>query len=158
MRAFVFLFLCVAISACDSTRVFEENNDFEKRSWINTEDPTFFVNIPDPNQSYNVKVNFRNSLEYPKANLYYRFTLKDSLGRDVEQKLITNFLFDEKTGEPFGSSGLGDIFDHQFPVLENYRFKYAGEFKIELKQFMRIDTLSGILSAGIRVEKAFVEN
>ena len=155
MRVFIllFLFLCVGISACDSTRLFEENTDFEDRIWVSAEHPTFVVKVPDHNQSYTIKANFRNSLEYPKANIYYRFLLMDSLGSAVEEKLISNFLFDEKTGKPFGSSGLGDIFDHQFPVLENYKFNYSGEYKIQLEQFMRMDTLEGILSAGVRVEK-----
>lgn len=153
MRILILFFFCVMVCGCDSTRVFEENTDFDQRSWISTENPTFILNIPDNSQSYNVKVNVRNTLDYPKANLYYRFTLSDSLGGELEQRLVNNFLFDEKTGAPLGSSGLGDIFDHQFPILENYQFKYTGEFKIKLEQFMRTDTLSGILSAGIRVEK-----
>ncbi len=158
MRIFVFLLLCVLISACDARRVFEENTDFEKRSWLASDHPTFSIEVADNNQLYNVKVNFRNSLEYPKANLYYQFTLQDSLGGEIEKKLINNFIFDEKTGEPFGSSGLGDIFDHQFPVLENYRFNAPGKYTIQLEQFMRMDTLSGILSAGVRVEKVIEKN
>lgn len=158
MRVFILFFFCVAIIGCDSTRVFEENTDFEKRSWMNTETPTFLVTIPDSSQSYNIKVNFRNSLDYPKANLYFRFILRDSLGGEMEQRLINNFLFDEKTGAPLGSSGLGDIFDHQFSVLENYRFNYSGDYKIQLEQFMRMDTLPGILSAGVRVEKVAEKN
>jgi gliding motility-associated lipoprotein GldH len=158
MRISIIFFFCLVIGACDSTRVFEENTDFEKRNWITTENPTFVINVPDHQQPYNIKVNFRNSLGYPKANLYYRFTLLDSTGSELEKKLLNNFLFDEKTGEPLGSSGLGDIFDHQFPVLENYQFKYAGEYSIQLAQFMRMDTLPGVLSAGIRVEKVAGNN
>lgn len=158
MRILIVLFFCVAVSACDSTRIYEKNTDFEQRSWISTENPEFIISIPDNNQLYNIKVNFRNSLDYPKANLYYQFILQDSLGGQLEKKLITNFLFNEKTGEPLGSSGLGDIFDHQFPVLENYKFNYAGDYKIQLAQFMRMDTLSGMLSAGIRVERVAEDN
>lgn len=158
MRVIILLFLCIGISSCDSTRLFEENTDFEERIWVSAEHPTFVVNVLDHNQLYTIKVNFRNSLEYPKANLYYRFTLTDSLGGMMEEKLMTNFLFDEKTGEPFGSSGLGDIFDHQFPVLENYKFNYSGVYEIQLEQFMRMDTLPGILSAGVRVEKTVGDN
>lgn len=153
MRNSILFFICLALGACDSARVFEQNADFEKRIWMSTENPTFTIQIPDLQQAYNINVNFRNSLGYPKANLYYQFTLRDSTGSELEKKLLTNFLFDEKTGEPYGASGLGDIFDHQFPVLENYQFKYAGEYSIQLAQFMRMDTLPGILSAGVRVEK-----
>jgi gliding motility-associated lipoprotein GldH len=63
-------------------------------------------------------------------------------------------LFHEKTGEPFGSSGLGYVFEHQFPLLENYTFKNPGKYTMRFEQFMRTDTLKGVLSVGIRVEKS----
>ena len=61
------------------------------------------------------------------------------------------FLFDPKSGEPYGS-GVGDLFDHSQPVLENYTFPASGDYKAELRQYMRLDTLPYILSVGWRVE------
>jgi len=68
------------------------------------------------------------------------------------KKLISEYLFDLKTGQPFGASGLGDVYDHRFPFLENYELK-PGLYNLKLQQFMREDTLHGILAAGIRVER-----
>ena len=65
-------------------------------------------------------------------------------------------LFDDKTGEPLGESGLGDIYQHRIPVKMNHRFDYAGKYKVSFEQFMRTDTLSGILGVGLRVERAAI--
>ena len=153
MRIRVLLLFFLMLGACDNSRVFEENADFTTRQWIITDHPAFIVEVEDITRPYTIKANFRNSLAYPKANLYYQVILLDSTGKEVEKKLVNNFLFDEKTGAPLGSSGLGDIFDHQFPVMENYHFPYAGSYTFQLSQYMRMDTLPGMLSTGIRIEK-----
>ena len=68
--------------------------------------------------------------------------------------MISTFLFEEKTGKPLGSSGLGDVYDQQVPILKNYQFKKSGTYSLKFEQFMRTDTLSGILAVGFRLEDA----
>jgi gliding motility-associated lipoprotein GldH len=63
------------------------------------------------------------------------------------------FLFDQHTGKPQGSSGLGDIYDQRFPVISNYKFPSPGKYKVSFEQFMRKDTLEGVLAIGLRVER-----
>jgi gliding motility-associated lipoprotein GldH len=61
-------------------------------------------------------------------------------------------LFDQKTGRPNGSSGLGDLFDHRISLLSNYHFERPGAYTVSLEQFNRRDTLQGVLAVGVRVE------
>jgi gliding motility-associated lipoprotein GldH len=63
-------------------------------------------------------------------------------------------MFDAKTGAPNGTSGLGDIFDHQALLISGHKFPYAGIHKIKFEQFMRKDTLEGIFAVGVRVERS----
>ena len=51
-----------------------------------------------------------------------------------------------------GTSGVGDIYDHQFPILKNYSFKKLGTYRMSFQQFMRQDTIPGVLAVGLRVE------
>jgi len=62
-------------------------------------------------------------------------------------------LFDPKLGTPYGQSGLGDIFDHQFVLTEKFSFESSGVKTVEIQQFMRYDSLPEIVSIGIRVER-----
>jgi gliding motility-associated lipoprotein GldH len=76
----------------------------------------------------------------------------DPNGTVVKNEMLTENLFDIKTGEPNGRSGLGDVYDHQFGFLTNHTFNKTGKHKVRFEQFMRQDTLLGILAVGLRVE------
>lgn len=140
--------------SCDSDRVYEQYHDFDNGFWPVTETPEFEFSIDQLGEKYNLYCNVRNSSDYPNARFFFTYYLQDSIGTVLKQELKTEALFDSKTGKPFGSSGLGDIYDHQFSILENYQFTHPGKFKVKIEQFMRTDTLSGILAVGLRVEKA----
>ncbi len=144
----------VMCSACDSSRVFEENLEFKNRTWIVSEPITFGFTIADTGKKYNLYYNVRNSVDYPYARLFVEYRLSDSLGTELSKKLTSQYLFDQKTGKPLGQSGIGDLFDHQIPILQDYQFTTPGLYKVRLEQFTRQDTLQGILAVGIRVETA----
>lgn len=159
MRIVIVSLLCAALlAACHNDRVFERNEDLNDRVWSVDNKPAFDFVIEDTTIKYNLYCNIRNEVSYPKANLYFTYYLKDSTGVQLEKKLITEFLFDKKTGKPFGKSGLGDIYDHQILILKNYKFKRISQYTVSFEQFMRADTLQGIIAVGLRVEKAPLEN
>jgi len=143
MRSFFgFAVMISLLFSCDDKRVYEKNIDFNSRYWSLSEKPEFEFEISDTLQAYNLYCNVRNSLSYPFARIFLNYYLQDSSGLLLERKMVGQLLFDVKTGEPQGSSGLGDIYDHRIPLKMNYRFE----------QNMRSDTLSGILAVGLRVE------
>ncbi len=150
-----FLFLIVAIVlfvGCDGSRLFEDHKDFKNRVWAATDTAHFSFRIADTGQPYNLYYTVRNSIDYPYSRLFVNYVLKDSTGNVLAEKLSTRYLFDAKTGKPFGRSGLGDVYDHREPLLTNHEFEQAGTYSLDLIQFMRLDTLPGILSIGARVE------
>ncbi|MEO5600137.1 MAG: gliding motility lipoprotein GldH [Cyclobacteriaceae bacterium] len=155
MRSFLaFIIISGFLLACDEERVFEKNSDFDSRFWLVNEQPEFEFEISDTRQRYNLYCNVRNSVSYPYARIFLTYYFEDSTGFQLEKKLVGKLLFDDKTGEPNGNSGLGDIYDHRIPLKINYQFQRSGVYKIRFEQFMRADTLSGILAVGLRVEKA----
>lgn len=156
MRRLLLTVLCAAAAlwACDSTRVYEKNQDFTARHWLVSEQPSFEFEVSDVRKPYNLYFNVRNAVSYPDANLYFTYYLTDSTGTMLRKALVSEFLFDRKTGEPFGSSVLGDIYDHQFLLLKDYMFARPGKYTMRYEQFMRRDTLNDILAVGLRVEHA----
>ncbi len=147
--AVISLFLC----GCDSRRIFEDNVEFRERNWKITEPVQFEFQIDDASKKYNLLMNIRNSLDYPYARIFVNYDLLKQDSVSLSKKMIAEYLFDQKTGKPFGTTGIGDIYDHQFLILKNYSFEKMGTYKIKLNQFMRMDTIPGILAVGIRVEK-----
>ncbi len=145
---FIFLFF-----SCGNQRVFEDNIEFAERAWKISEPAKFDFQITDTLKKYNLLMDVRNSLEYPYARLFVNYKLtKDS--SVLSKEMIAAYLFDQKTGKPLGSSGLGDLYDHQFFILKNYSFKKPGRYQMKLEQFMRLDTIPGIIAVGLRVEEA----
>jgi len=153
---FLLLIAILGFSSCDESRIYENSEDYKDRYWLIDSLASFQFDIPDSSIAYNVYFNVRNTNNYPYHNLYVQYALKDS-SEVLKKELINNFLFNEKTGEPYGS-GLGDLFSHQFKLLDNYRFDKSGSYTIDFQHYMREDSLSGIVSAGVRVEKAGKEN
>ena len=149
-----FMIIAVLFLSCDDERVYERNIDFESRYWLMAEKPELEFEITDTLQTYNLFCNVRNSLDYPFARIFVTYYLQDSAGALMQKDLAHGFLFDEKTGEPFGDSGLGDIYHHRIPLKENFRFPYSGKYRMAFEHYMRTDTLQGVLAVGLRVEKA----
>ena len=154
IRRFAFLIIAgLFLVSCDSHRVYEDNIEFSDRNWKVTEEPRFDFTISDTVARYNLYYNVRNSLTYPYARIFITYHLYDSMGKEITKKLVNHDLFDQKTGRPFGNSGLGDLYDHQFLLLKQHAFPAKGKYSVKLDQLMRRDTLQGVLAVGIRVEK-----
>jgi gliding motility-associated lipoprotein GldH len=153
MRLVIIFSLVCLLFSCDPDRLFEQNTNLEERYWRVDEPMIFDFKIEDSSQPYTIYYNVRNSLEYPYARLFIQYTLSDSTGAPIDKKLNAQFLFDQKSGKPFGQSGIGDVFDHQFLIIEKQMFKYPGKYQLKIEQYNRQDTLRGILAVGARVEK-----
>jgi gliding motility-associated lipoprotein GldH len=155
MRTVVFVLLVTMLfSACDEGRVYEKNFDFKDRFWPVSQKPEFEFEITDNQANYNLYCNIRNSVSFPYSRLFINYSLEDSAGTPLQKQLKPAFLFDQQSGKPEGVSGLGDIYDQRIPLLSNYHFSSPGRYKIRFEQYMRTDSLQGILAVGLRVEKA----
>lgn len=146
--------LTILLSSCgDDARVYEQYNDFESRYWLVQDKPQFEFSIPDASIKYTLYADVRNSVSYPWSRFFMNYSLMDSAGTELKKDLVSEFLFDAKSGKPLGKSGLGDIYDHEVVLLKDYQFAKAGKYKMSFEQQMRTDTLQGILAVGLRVEK-----
>jgi len=153
-RVIVFLVSCSLImAACGDGKVYQEYTDFDDRYWLASDTVKFYFTLDDTVSRYNLYCNIRNSTKYPFSRIFVNFSLADSSGGVYHKALLNDFLFDPKSGEPLGKTGLGDLYDHQVPVLRNYAFKGSGPFVIRMGQLMRTDTLEGVLSIGLGIEK-----
>ena len=58
---FLSMIICIALQACDHSRVYEQNFDFSERYWMVGEKPEFEFTIDKPADSYTLYGNIRNS-------------------------------------------------------------------------------------------------
>jgi gliding motility-associated lipoprotein GldH len=152
----VFYLLCCAVGllACDPTRVEEDQVNLPDRLWLRRRPVYFTFRINDPARMYNLLLSLRNSDDYPYSRLFVTWRLADSVGRELDTKMEVLWLFDPKSGKPYGASAIGDIFSHDVPLRQEYTFPYRGRFTLALEQTMRDDSLKGIATVGFRLEEA----
>jgi len=137
--------------SCDSNSVFNEKKDFSEKYWSFNDPAEFEFEIKDTSQPYNFFLNIRNTSRYQFQNIYLQYYLEDSTGMLLAKELKNIQLFNTITGVPLGD-GIGDIFDIERVVLEDYSFRNPGMYRLRFDQFMRQDTLPEILSVGLRIE------
>jgi gliding motility-associated lipoprotein GldH len=154
-KYFLVFGLGILFFRCGSGQVYEQNTDLKNAHWFVDSVLVYQFEIKEVDSRYNLLYNIRNTLNYPYYNLYVTYYLEDSQGKQISTELQNITLMDAKTGKPFGS-GLGDTFSHQLevPNLTNFKFPKAGKYTFKIKQYMRQDPLVGMVSFGLRVEKA----
>ena len=148
-RLVFFLLILGTLAACDSSKVFEENYDFDNRTWHLDTIPSFEFNI-DNTSPKSIFINLRNTISYGYQNIYLTYYLHNESGETLESELINIQVFDEKTGKPFGSGS--SVYEHKVPLLTNYQFPGSGSYTIKVAQYMRELDLREIASVGVRVE------
>lgn len=144
------LFSVIILTSCDRNGVFEENIDTPNTIWAEANVAKFIAPITDTISYHNIYINIRNTTDYPNCNLYL-FIATTSPAGATQLDTIECFLADDQ-GKWLGK-GFGYIRDSQIPYKRSIRFPQRGNYKFEIKQAMRTDSLSGISSIGVRIEK-----
>lgn len=153
MKYLFFMVSLIALLSCDQNRLFEENKKIGNKFWYVDSLMTFNFQVPDSTQLYDIYANFSHSSDYNFHNLYFKYVLIDSTEKQLLEELVNVHFFDPKSGVPLGK-GLGDVFDHQYLILENYAFKKEGSFSFSFQQYMRTDSLPAIRTVGLRIAKS----
>ena len=148
---FLTLFSAALFSSCDSSRVYEKNIRIPKYEWDMNNVLKFEVPITDTVQAYNMYFNVRNASGYSFSNLFLFFTVH-SPGGTQERDTVEIKLADE-TGKWLGE-GLGDIWDNRVLFKKDFHFPVSGTYTFEMEQAMRVNPLTYIMDAGIRIEYA----
>lgn len=137
--------------SCGDSRLFESKVDFKQKFWHKDSVIDFSFDISDRSVPYNIFFTLRNTGKYNFSNIYIRYVLLNEIGDTVNAELKNFYLFNPKTGQPFGS-GFGDIFEHKLILSDTVYFETPGEYSVLLQQYMRRDSLREIFSTGIRLE------
>lgn len=146
--------LMLVMASCDNARLFDENKAIENNNWYYKTRLPFDVRIKDTTKLYNVYVNLRVDADYKYSNIFmWVHTINPD--KKTDQRRVEIKLADE-SGKWLGS-GLGDIYDYQFPAFKKVKFPQQGFYRFELEQNMRDDTLLHVKAAGIRVEEVMEE-
>jgi gliding motility-associated lipoprotein GldH len=149
---FIFLFELLFFACSDSNVVIDDTSSFPESGWIQKQPIRFNVEVADSVSSYAAYVVVRQNNTYPFYNLYFSTSIVDAKGTTIQKGLAEAILYDPKTGKPKGA-GFGDIYEKKFLVYPSLKFPKPGKYQIQVAQSMRVDTLAGMVSFGLIVEK-----
>jgi len=135
------------ITACNNGRVYESFQELEALNWVVSDTISFNVDSLEASSGLSSILSIRYDDKYEYNNLYVRYLLRDSAYKVLVDSLLNIHLFDPKTGKPLGQ-GFGNrrIRYDTLPgdvIQPNSTFQFI--------QYMRIDTLSGIESIGLKI-------
>jgi gliding motility-associated lipoprotein GldH len=142
--------LLLAGSACDSSRIFDENTAIPASLWTKDFRPSFEVEVRDTTTNYGFYFNVRNTEAYRYSNLYIFLETHFPNG-NVTRDTIECMLADV-SGRWLGRSS-GSLIEHQILLNPALRFPLSGNYLFEIEQAMR-EPLNGITDVGIRIEKS----
>lgn len=146
----IFAALCILLTACDKTRLFEENQQVNDYKWNYTDAKTFAAEVTDTTAHYNIYVNVRHSFQFEWRNVWVKIQTTFPDGKTLEKRV--NLVLSEPDGHWFGSC-LGDNCDLQVPIQQSALFPQPGKYSFKLTQDMRVNPLGFIKSVGLRIEK-----
>lgn len=137
--------------ACGGNAVYDANIDIPEKGWSSDSLATFSVDISDTLSAHIIYINIRNTTNYPNSNLFL-FVQTNSPSGAMLRDTVEYFLADTR-GNWIGK-GFGALRDNQIPYKQFVRFPEEGIYTFSLQQGMRTHSLTGIVSVGIRIEKA----
>ena len=153
--ALVFIFL--AMTSCDSKRVYDEYITLPNSLWNKNNAVTFTFSIKDSIQKKNLFINLRNNQDYEYSNLFLIAQINFPDGETIIDTLEYDIA--DVTGKFLGT-GFSNIKENKLFYKENITFPNTGEYTFKVKQAMRkngeikgINTLKGISEVGFRIEK-----
>ena len=154
MRACSLVFLMAAMAiACQEGTSYHTVYDIDDH-WRADAPLTFRITIDDTVSAYTIFCDLRNTSDYAWSRFFVAYTLRDSTGLLLDSLMAEQNLFDPITGKPLGKGGIGDLYEHEFPLRRDFRFPHSGTYTVRLSQMMRTDSLTGITSAGLRLQRA----
>lgn len=151
-----FLFIAVilsfqAISCKEQVDIFEKNTAVPHYKWQYDFPVSGSFAISDTTSLYKIYIVLRHTDSYKYNNIWLNVGMQFP-GDSMQYRKIDLQLGSDAEG--WEGTGMNDIWEVRKLLNARFRFKKAGEYKFNITHIMRDNPLPGIMSAGIRVQKA----
>lgn len=146
------LLLSTLLTSCLNNITYLDYSPLPEASWKQDSTLVFPLVIEDTTKAYQGSYLVRYNLDYPFANLYIKYAIKDSVGNTLDSNLHQMLLMEPVSGRPLGS-GVGELRDRYVLGFETIKFPYRGKYSLHLQQYMRKDPLYGIVAMGFELKE-----
>ncbi len=153
MKNIIALFVIISLFfvSCDSSVIYEEHVGTPSLEWKRDNVLKYDVDINDASSKYNVYIAVRHTSTYPYKNLKVNILTTDP-NKDNTVKEYDLYVRDKNN--LFVGKGLGDIYDAEILIEENFSFDQSGMYNFSIEHLMSKDNISNIMEIGLVIKKA----
>jgi len=151
MRAIGIIIVSLILTSCGRNTVFEKYIKMEKLSWSRFNNLQYEIPIKKIGAEYDIIFALRHTQEIPYDEIRLNCTLSTPSGeiRSLEYEIRIK----DRSGALIGSR-VGDLYNMEYALRRNYKFKKTGLLRVELENLMpRVET-PGIIDIGLIVRKS----
>jgi gliding motility-associated lipoprotein GldH len=145
-----FLSLGVLFGCQEEQRVYEKYLSIADYQWSFKDTLDFKVPIKDTSNAYQLALKLRNKINYPYRNIWLLIQHEAPSGKLSSIK--AEFQLAKKSGKWTGQ-GIGDLYDHRFPVRQNISLTETGTHRFRVVHLMRKNKLPGVMNVGLQLRK-----
>lgn len=151
LSSIILLFIVSAFFSCQYNTTYDDVVFIDDNGWYKDEATHFEVDITDSTSLYDFYIVVHNSTDYRYSNLFLFLSTKfpnGNLTRDTIECVLA-----DASGKWYGK-GWSNVKETDILLKPNLRFPLTGKYNFYIQQAMRKDTLEGIRSVGVRLEKS----
>lgn len=150
LSLFFISIVIISFVSCQFNTVYNEVVIIEKSEWEKDKAAHFEVYIEDTTALYDFFLVMHNTTDYRYSNLFI-FMSTTFPNRNQTRDTIELVLADV-SGKWFGK-GWGNVKETDVLLKSDLSFPLTGNYEFFIQHAMRSDTLDGIRSVGLRIEK-----
>lgn len=148
-RILFFLIIIFIFSSCEEKHFYQSKKEFDNYKWANSDKFISNVEINSIDKPFDIWFEINHNDNYPFENIYLRIT-DDFIGKIVTDTVNINLSnsYGIWTGKKSGKT-----IELKTILRKSYKFPKPGKYNIEIEQFTRVDSLSGVSSVGFFINE-----
>ena len=142
--------LLLLLQGCDKHVYYTDEHDVDETGWNMNDAAVFDVDVDDTLQVFDFFINVRNSVHFPKANVFFfiNTTFPDgSVAYDTLECPLADV-----EGHWYGRR-TGRYVDSRYVFRRHLIFPRTGLYRFEILHGMRDTNVVGLKSVGLRIER-----
>ena len=137
------------LSSCGPDYIQDSRKDIAEAGWTYADQASFSFQVEDTTKVYNLWLEVGHTRSYARQNLYTRIQTVFPDGHKLSE--VVSLELANKGGEWLGQCNAQDCL-LRVPLQMDTYFNQPGKYTLGLEQYMRQDSLKGILSLRFMVE------
>ena len=144
----VFLVSLLAWQGCGPNYIYKHQVSIAEGGWAYADSAAYAFVVEDTLGAYDLYLDIEHGIGFAFQNMYTKVHTVFPDGKRRSQ--VLSITLADKAGQWYGQCG-GEACSLRLPFQQGAYFGMAGEYKIVLEQYMRVDPLAEVQSLGLSI-------